>query len=380
MIQATEQLAQRLGVTTACEVLQLPRSAVYRARQPEPVEAPIKPSPDRALSESEREQVRETLNSERFVDCAPRQVYATLLDEATYLCSPSTMYRILAETSEIRDRRDQMRHPNYARPELLATEPNQVWSWDITKLLGPAKWTYFYLYVMLDIFSRYVVGWLLADRESSQLAEALMAESCLKQDIQPNQLTIHADRGSPMIAKPVALLLADLGVTQSHSRPHVSNDNPFSEAQFKTLKYRPDYPKRFGSQFVARDWARDFFPWYNTEHRHSGIGYFTPAAVHYGTASQIFADRQRTLQLAYAAHPERFVKGIPHPPALPTAVWINPPQPEAEPVVVEAVDPVGNSQRSEELSTSPQPPKGALMAYPDSPVRHFIPDQVVSNA
>jgi putative transposase len=233
---------------------------------------------------------------------------------------------------------------------------------------------------MLDIFSRYVVGWLLADRESSQLAEALMAESCLKQDIQPNQLTIHADRGSPMIAKPVALLLADLGVTQSHSRPHVSNDNPFSEAQFKTLKYRPDYPQRFGSQFVARDWARDFFPWYNTEHRHSGIGYFTPAAVHYGTASQIFADRQRTLQLAYAAHPERFVKGSPHPPALPTAVWINPPQPEAEPVVVEAVDPVGNSQRSEELSTSPQPPKGALMAYPDSPVRHFIPDQVVSNA
>jgi len=374
MIQATEYLAQTVGLTTACEVLQLPRSAVYRARQPLPLSVPIKPIPERALSEAERDQVRETLNSERFADCAPRQVYATLLDEETYLCSPSTMYRILAENTPIRDRRDQLRHPNFAKPELLATGPNQVWSWDITKLLGPAKWTYFYLYVMLDIFSRYVVGWLLADRESSQLAEVLMTEACLKQSILPDQLTIHADRGSPMIAKPVALLLADLGVTQSHSRPHVSNDNPFSEAQFKTLKYRPDYPKRFGSQLEARAWARDFFPWYNTEHRHSGIGYFTPAAVHSGNAQHIFADRQRTLLLAYAAHPGRFVKGSPVPPALPTAVWINPPkgndgggQPLA---VVAAGDPVGNSERSRELSTSPQPQLGALIASQDSRFRH----------
>jgi putative transposase len=382
MIQTTEVLGQNLGLSMACDILRVPRSAIYVARQPAPMAGPVKPSPERALSETERTQVRETLNSERFVDCAPRAVYATLLDEETYLCSASTMYRILAENSEIRERRDQLRHPNYAKPELLATGPNQVWTWDITKLLGPTKWTYFYLYVMLDIFSRYVVGWLLADRESSHLAEALMTEACLQQNIQPNQLTIHADRGSPMIAKPVALLLADLGVLRSHSRPHVSNDNPFSEAQFKTLKYRPDYPKYFGSQFEARTWSRDFFPWYNTEHRHSGIGYFTPAAVHYGTASRIFIDRQRTLQLAYTAHPERFVKGLPVPPALPTAVWINPPKVGAgpTPAVVEAGDPVGNSERSAELSTSPQSQIGALIANLYSPVRQYIPNQVVSNA
>lgn len=379
MIQTAEQLAQRLGVSTACQVLQMPRSALYRARQPEPVETPVKPLSGRALSEPERAHVRETLNSERFVDCAPRQVYATLLDEASYLCSPSTMYRILRESAEIRDRRDQMRHPNYAKPELLATGPNQVWSWDITKLLGPAKWTYFYLYVMLDIFSRYAVGWLLADRESSQLAEVLMAESCLKQDVQPNQLTLHADRGSPMIAKSMALLLADLRVTPSHSRPHVPDDNPFSESQFKTLKYRPDYPKRFGSLLEARDWARDFFLWYNTEHRHGGIGYFTPVAVHYGAATRIFAERQQTLRLAYAAHPERFVKGPPQPPALPTCVWINPPSKEAEPVVVVAGDPVGNSERSAELSTSPQPPERSSERRLHSPFQLFIPNQVVPN-
>jgi len=238
MIQCTEQLAETLGLTMACDVLNVPRIAVYRTRQAErePIASrakPIKVIPVRALSQSEQDQVRQTLNSERFVDDAPREVYATLLDEGTYLCSPSTMYRILAKNSEIRERGDQVRHPNYLKPELLATGPNQVWSWDITKLLGPEKWTYYYLYVMLDIFSRYVVGWLLADRESSQLAEVLIAEACLKQDIQPHHLTIHADRGSPMIAKPVALLMADLNVIKSHSRPHVSNDNPFSEAHFK---------------------------------------------------------------------------------------------------------------------------------------------------
>lgn len=384
MIQATEALGRILGLTTACDVLRVPRSALYRARQPQPISAWARPSrlvSERALSETERDKVRQTLNSERFVDCAPRAVYATLLDEETYLCSASTMYRILAENSEIRDRRDQLRHPNYTQPELLATAPNQVWSWDITKLLGPTKWTYFYLYVMLDIFSRYVVGWLLADRESSQLAQALMTEACRQQNIQPHQLTIHADRGGPMIAKPVALLLADLGVTQSHSRPHVSNDNPFSEAQFKTLKYRPDFPKRFGSQLEARAWARDFFPWYNTEHRHSGIGYFMPATVHDGTAARIFIDRQPTLQLAYAAHPQRFVNGLPVPPALPPAVWINPPKAGVEPIaVVEAGDPVGNSEGSAELSASPQPQRGALIANLDSPVRQYIPNQVVSNA
>ena len=325
MIQTAEHLGQRVGVTTACAVLQVPRSAVYRARQPEPAPRE-KPPPARALSAAEQEHVRQTLNSDRFVDCAPREVYATLLDEKQYLCSVATLYRILAENDEVRERRDQLRHPNYAKPELLATAPNQVWSWDITKLLGPAKWTYYSLYVLLDIFSRYVVGWLIAERESGHLAEMLIAEACARQNIPPEQLTIHADRGSPMLAKPVALLLADLGVTKSHSRPHVSNDNPFSEAQFKTMKYRPDYPDRFGSPADARAWAREFFPWYNDEHYHTALGLLTPAAVHAGRAAAVIAARQQVLQQAYADHPDRFVKGLPTHPRLPTAVWINPPR------------------------------------------------------
>jgi len=235
MIATTEQLAPTLGLTTACAVLQVPRSSVYRARQPKPTLRP-QPEPVRALSETEREAVHHTLNSERFADQAPREVYATLLDEGTYLCSPRTMYRVLDEHAEVRERRDQLRHPAYAKPELLATGPNRVWSWDITKLLGPAKWTYYYLYVMLDIFSRYVVGWLIADCESGSLAELLIAEACAKQQIARDHLTIHADNGGPMIAKPVTLLMTDLGVLPSHSRPHVSNDNPFSEAQFKTMR------------------------------------------------------------------------------------------------------------------------------------------------
>jgi putative transposase len=371
MIMSTEQLAPTLGVATACDILQVPRSSVYRARQPQ-LTPRVMPEPVRALSPAERDAVHHTLNTERFADQAPREVYATLLDEGTYLCSPSTMYRVLAEHTELRERRDQLRHPAYAKPELLATRPNQVWSWDITKLLGPTKWTYYYLYVMLDIFSRSVVGWLIADRESGALAEQLIAETCAKQHIERDQLTIHADNGGPMIAKSVALLMTDLGVLPSHSRPHVSNDNPFSEAQFKTLKYQPDYPERFGSLLEARTWAQSFFRWYNDEHHHSGIGFMTPAAVHSGTAARLYADRQHTLSAAYAAHPERFVKGRPVPPPLPRAVWINPPKPTTDPaVVVGAVDPVGNSERSEELSTSPQPAiqKGAKIVYPDSSIR-----------
>jgi putative transposase len=355
MMATLEQLARTLGLTTACDVLQVSRSSVYRARQPKPAPRPTA-EPVRALSAAEREAVRQTLNSERFADQAPREVYATLLDEGTYLCSPRTMYRVLDEHAEVRERRDQLRHPAYAKPELLATSPNQVWSWDITKLLGPVKWTYYYLYVMLDIFSRYVVGWLIADRESGTLAEVLIAEACAKQQIARDQLTIHADNGGPMVAKPVTQLMTDLGVLPSHSRPHVSNDNPFSEAQFKTMKYQPDYPKRFGGQLEARTWAQTFFPWYNHEHHHSGIGYMTPAAVHYGAAARLWAKRQQTLASAYAAHPERFVKGLPLPPPLPSAVWINPPKSVPTPAaVVGAVDPVGNSERSAELSTSPQP-------------------------
>jgi putative transposase len=371
MIATTEQLAPTLGLTTACEVLQVPRSSVYRARQPKSAPWPTA-EPVRALSEVEREAVHQTLNSERFADQAPREVYATLLDEGTYLCSPRTMYRVLDEHAEVRERRDQLRHPAYAKPELLATGPNRVWSWDITQLLGPAKWTYYYLYVMLDIFSRYVVGWLIADREAGSLAERLIAEACAKQQIAPDQLTIHADNGGPMIAKPVTLLMTDLGVSPSHSRPHVSNDNPFSEAQFKTMKYQPDYPDRFGSSVDARTWAQTFFLWYNNEHHHSGIGFMTPAAVHYGEAARLFANRQQTLNAAYAAHPERFVKGLPIPPALPTAVWINPPKLAAgSAAVVVAVEPVGNSERSGELSTTPPPEsqKGAASADSDSSIR-----------
>ena len=261
----------------------------------------------------------------RFVDKAPVEMWATLLDEGTYYCSTRTMYRILAAHGEVRERRNQLRHPNYRKPELLAEGPNQVWSWDITKLRGPVKWTYYYLYVILDIFSRYVTGWMLAHRESAELARRLIAESCRKQDIEPGQLTIHADRGSSMRSKSVALLLADLGVTKTHSRPHVSNDNPYSESQFKTLKYCPQFPRRFGSIEDARLFSRNFFDYYNHEHRHSGIGLMTPAVVHQGRAEKVSAARRQILLKAYQVHPERFVRGTPQPPVLPSQAWINPP-------------------------------------------------------
>jgi len=284
----------------------------------------------RALSQTEKAEVRQMLNSQRFQDSAPRQVYATLLDEGQYLCSWRTMYRILDANDEVCERRNQLCHPNYVKPELLATKPNELWSWDITKLLGPAKWTYYYLYVILDVFSRFVVGWMIAERESASLAKELIAETCARQGIQPDQLTVHADRGSSMTSKPVAFLLADLGVTKTHSRPHVSNDNPYSEAQFKTLKYRPDYPARFGCQPDARSWAKDFFDWYDYEHHHTALGLLTPADVHYGRAQAVIQQRQQVLQAAYQKNPERFVKGLPKPLQLPEAVWINPPKAMAE--------------------------------------------------
>jgi putative transposase len=271
------------------------------------------------------------LHGPRFVDHAPREIYATLLDEGHYLCSPRTMYRLLAAAHEVRERRHQLRHVA-PRPELLATQPNEVWSWDITKLLGPAKWTYYYLYVILDIFSRYGVGWMVAHAESARLAERLIAVTCETQGIRPGQLTVHADRGSSMTSKAVALLLADLGITRTHSRPHVSNDNPFSEAQFKTLKTRPEFPERFASAEAARAFCHPFFTWYNTEHRHGGIGWLTPAMVHYGQVPLVRAQRQQVLTTAYAAHPDRFVRRPPEPPAVPDAVWINPPAPHVGPL------------------------------------------------
>lgn len=264
------------------------------------------------------------------MDKAPAEVYAALLDEGTYLCSIRTMYRILHAAHEVRERRQQLQHPVYVKPELLATGPNQVWSWDITKLKGPGKWQYYSLYVIMDIFSRYVVGWMVAEREAAILAERLIADSLHKQHIQPGQLVIHADRGASMRSKPVALLLADLGVTKTHSRPHTSNDNPYSEAQFKTLKYRPDFPDRFGSLEDARSFCRTFFRWYNQEHYHTGIALLPPAVVHYGLAEQVIQERSQVLAAAYQEHPERFVRKPPTPIALPQAAWINRPEPETE--------------------------------------------------
>ena len=292
-----------------------------------PPAPPTSRSHPRALSVAEQQAVRAVLHSDRFQDTAPAAVYATLLDEGTYLASERTMYRLLAADGETRSRRDQLVHPAYQKPELLATAPNQVWSWDITKLLGPAKWTYYYLYVILDIYSRYVVGWMVAHREQAALAERLIAETLAKQDIPADQLTLHADRGSSMTSKPVAFLLADLGVTKTHSRPHVSNDNPYSEAQFKTLKYRPGFPDRFASMDEARAFCQNFFRWYNAEHRHAGIGLLPPQVVHDGQAQDAYDTRSAVLAAAYAAHPERFVRQAPRPPQLPTAAWINPPKP-----------------------------------------------------
>src|SRR5213594_767153 len=316
------QIGPRLGIAPTCAALGLPRATYYRRRRPSRAAPPRRPSP-RALSAGERGAVLALLHEPRFVDHAPAEVYARLLDAGQYVCSERTMYRLLAEHAEVRERRDQLRHPVYAAPELLARRPNELWSWDITKLLGPAKWTYFYLYVMLDVFSRYVVGWMVSQGENATLAEQFIRETCARQGIGREQLTVHADRGPAMTSKPVALLLADLGVTKTHSRPHVSNDNPCSEAQFKTLKYRPDFPERFGSIEDGRAFGQTFFRWYNREHRHSGLGFLTPAVVHFGEAATVRAHRQHVLASAYAAHPERFVNGRPQLADLPQAVWIN---------------------------------------------------------
>jgi putative transposase len=320
-----KSLGPELGVVATCAALGVARATYYRQLQPVHGPAQKRRAP-RALADGERKAVLEVLHEPRFVDLAPAEVYATLLDEGRYLCSERTMYRVLAENAEVRERRDQLRHPKYAAPELLATRPNQLWSWDITKLLGPAKWTYFYLYVVLDVFSRYVVGWLVADAESSALAKRLIAEACERQGIVPGQLTVHADRGSSMKSKPVAMLYADLGITKTHSRPQVSNDNPYSEAQFKTLKYRPDFPERFGCIEDARGFNGDFFLWYNNEHHHTGLGLLTPADVHFGRAERRREDRTVVLEAAHRAHPERFVGGTPTPPPLPSAAWINKPK------------------------------------------------------
>jgi putative transposase len=332
-MHAVDQSAPALSTKATCVALGVARASLYRwrgkKRAPAPLPAP-RPAPPRALGSEERHQVLEVLHSKRFVDQPPHQVYATLLDEGRYLCSIRTMYRILDAHGEVKERRNQLRHPAYHKPELLATGPNEVWSWDITKLKGPAKWSHYCLYVILDIFSRYVVGWMVASRESASLAHRLIRDTCTKQGIEREALTLHADRGSSMRSKTVALLLADLGITKTHSRPYTSTDNPYSEAQFKTLKYRPEFPERFGCLMDARAFCRPFFHWYNTEHHHSGLALLTPEVVHYGRVEGVIEARQRVLQDAYEAHPERFVHKPPIPLRPPNAVWINSPKQLAE--------------------------------------------------
>lgn len=329
MMPVVNDLAAQVGVKTACAALGVPRSSRYALRRtPLVKERAPAPPPPRALTNDEKITVRATLNSDRFADQAPREVYATLLDEGTYPGSVSTMYRILRENAEVVERRNQRRHPVHVKPRVVARAPNQAYTWDITKLPGPLKGLFFCLYVVLDLFSRFVVGWLIAERESAALAEQLIAESCARQGIPPGQLTIHSDRGGPMTAKPLALLYADLGIAQSLARPRTPDDNPFSEAQFKTVKYHPTFPERFGSLLDARAWGQRLFHWYNDEHHHTALGLMTPAAVHTGQAPALFQGRQQVLAAAYAAHPERFVRGLPQPPALPTEVWINPLEPD----------------------------------------------------
>ncbi len=325
-------LAPDSGMTAAtCAALGVSRASVQRGRTrlaaPPAIRHP-RPRPTRALTAPQQQIVLDLLHAPRFADQAPAEIYATLLDEGTYYCSIRTMYRILGQNGEVHERREQLRHPTYRKPELLAERPNQVWSWDITKLMGPTKWSYFYLYVILDIFSRRVVGWCVADAESATLFRPLFDDAIAKHNVPPGQLTLHADRGGPMKAKATALLLADLGVTRSHNRPYVSNDNPFSESHFKTLKYQPQFPQRFGCIEDARSFCRNFFDWYNQDHHHSGIGLMTPDQVHYGQADAVHAARQTTLDQAARDNPERFVNKPPTPPNKPTATWINPPEPK----------------------------------------------------
>jgi len=330
--EAVVVLVPARGMTAAvCASLGVSRATVQRKRSrlsaPPAIARPRQRSA-RALTGPQRRAVLDLLHAPRFADQAPAEIYATLLDEGVYHCSIRTIYRILDQHGEVRERRQQLRHPIYQKPELLAERPNEVWSWDITKLMGPAKWSYFYLYVILDIFSRRVVGWRVVDAESAALFRPLFDDAIEKHNVPPGQLTLHADRGGPMKAKATAFLLADLGVTRSHNRPHTSNDNPFSESHFKTLKYQPRFPKRFGCIEDARSFCRQFFDWYNQDHHHAGIGLMTPDQVHYGQIDAVHAARQVTLDQAFREHPERFVKRPPTPPAKPTAAWINPPAPK----------------------------------------------------
>jgi putative transposase len=328
-MNSVKELSHDVGVRPACHALGVNRSSYYRDKARLVESSPvIRPKPALALTDEEEQEVMSTLNSEEFMDKAPKSIFAELLETGRYLCSVRTMYRLLTKHGQSKERRNQVRRPHYKKPELLATRPNEVWSWDITKLKGPAKWTYFYLYVIMDIFSRYVVGWMVAHREQSSLAKRLIEDTCFKQNIQKEQLTLHADRGSSMTSKQVAHLLADLGITKSHSRPQTSNDNPYSESQFKTMKYRPEFPQRFGCAQDARSFSQEFFGWYNTEHRHSGISFLTPEWVHYGKYHEILDQRNQAMRSAFEANTARFKYNQPKSWQIPQAAWINKPKDE----------------------------------------------------
>lgn len=345
-----ERSARESGIPirVACDAVGFPVSTYYRlAKRQNEVERPKrKRRSHRALTPAEEKRVLDVLNSDRFGDKPPAQIYAALLDENIYLCSVSTMYRILRKHELVKERRNILRHPSYNKPELLAEAPNEVWSWDITKLKGAKKWNYYHLYVILDIFSRYAVGWMVASRESGALAKELIEETCRRQEIDGNMLYIHSDRGTAMTSKSVALLMADLGITKSLGRPQVSNDNPFSESHFKTLKYQPMFPKTFGCIEDARQFCAQFFDWYNNEHYHSGIGFMTPAMVHYGAAGECSKRRQQVLTDIYARFPERFVKGVPKVLAAPAKVWINRPQESPENDTISEITIISNSEVS----------------------------------
>lgn len=329
-MSAVASLVGRAPVAAACAALGLPRATYYRAQRAGRPPRPRPPSP-RAMAPAVRQEVRELLVSPRFVDYAPCEIYAQLLDDGRRLCSPRSMYRLLAADGAARERRDQLVRPVYAKPELLATAPNQVWTWDITKLRGPVKWSYFHLYVVLDLYSRYVVAWLLADREWAAYAVRLVAEAVRREGVDAGALTIHADRGAAMRSKSLAQLCADLDIRRTFSRPHNSNDNPFSESGFKIMKYQPEFPDRFGSLAEARAFCTPYFEWYNREHRHSGIAYLAPEVVYRGCAAAAQAARQAVLDRDFAEHPLRFAYRRPLVAALPQAVYINPPKAEAEP-------------------------------------------------
>ncbi len=357
MIEAAETLGQQVGVAEACRVLAVPRSSLYEARKPKSEPAP-RPTPPRALSAEERARIREIANSERFCDSDPRTIYATLLDEGVYWCDWRTIYRILEEHDEVQERRPQRRAVKRIKPQLRATQPNQVWSWDITQLKGPQR--IFYLYTIIDVYSRYVIGWMIAKRERGELAEQLIAETCEAEGIEPGTLILHSDRGSAMRSQPVSALLQKLEVAKSFSRPYTPTDNPYSEAHFKTLKFRPDYPGHFEGLEQARDWMRTFVHWYNHEHYHSGLALLTPAIVHHGEVEAVVDQRQHVLDAAYAQHPERFVRGRPTVARPPQEVWINQPEKEHTTARPSAARPAASEVEPGAQAPSREPSAAAL--------------------